>query len=109
MSGRIIPYHRQGTAVGATYTVVIRYAADGWWWEGRRAITGSGVADFGVRVDGGGPFKTEKEAAAFADEWFDSIEDIVESPGHRPPPTITTDDFPSAGGMAGRPKKKTKK
>lgn len=104
-----MPYHRQGTAEGATYTAVIRHAADGWWWEGRQAITGSGVADFGAPVAGDGPFKTEKEATAFADEWFDSIDGIVESPVHRPPRTITTHDFPSAGGMASRPKKKPKK
>ena len=104
-----MPYYRQGTAEGATYTAVIRHAADGWRWEGHRAITGSGVTDFGPKIDGGGPFKTEREAAAFADEWFYSIDGIVESPGYRPPPTITTDSFPSASEIADRPKKKPKK
>lgn len=110
MSARFsLPYHRQGTAGGTTYTAVIRQTADGWRWEGHQAITGSGGTDFGPQMDGGGPYKTEREAAAFADEWFYSIEEIVESPSHRPLPTITPDNSPSAGGIADRPKKKPKK
>lgn len=78
-----MPYHRQGTAEGVTYTAVIGPMADGWGWGGHRVITGAGVTDFGPQIASGGPFKTREEAAAFADEWFYSIEDIVET-GQRP-------------------------
>jgi hypothetical protein len=106
------PYHRQGTAEGCTYTAVIGPAAGGGWrWGGHRVITGAGVTDFGPQIASGDPCKTREEAAAFADEWFYSIEDIVETTGQRQAPTITANDFPSASGIVDKkkPKKKSKK
>ena len=110
MSGRsFVSYHRQGTAGGFTYTARVAPAAGGGWgWGGYQ---GSGANDPGAELASGGPFQTREEAAAFADEWFYSIEDIVETAGHRPAPTITTDDLPSASGIAGkkRSNKKSKR
>lgn len=111
MSGRVfVPYHRQGTAEGATYTAVIAPAADGWRWGGHCAVTEAGVTDFGPQIAGDGPFETREQAAAFADEWFYSIDGIVEKTTvQRPASTITTNDFPSAGGIIEKSKTKKKR